>query len=234
MKKNINICYIDDRLDRDVVRYLDHLCIFLNKQVSGQESTNSVQEFYDIQKLDNEVTKFFKNKGIYSDYEFKYNGYRFEKEDDYKSLLNNELISNANIIVIDSRLFENENSYLSKFTGEQFKIILRQVLPFIKTIVISQNGGKEDSLTVEKWKGEISSKEHYHKQLLPKLISYILSTIEEHKILHQLTEENEVDEFLIGTIHNTIAGIVDTALFEKRDLDELIKLFKEVKDSYGK
>jgi len=230
--KNINICYIDDRLDREIERYLDQLCIFLNKQNQLQETTEN--EFYDVDTVKNEITRFINKRDIYKEYEFKYESYKFKPGDDYKKLLDNEVVSKANIIVIDSRLFENENSLLSKFTGEQFKIILRQVFPFIKTIVISQNGGNDDSLTVEKWKGFIQSKDHYHQHLLPILIRNILSTIEEHRILSQLTLENEVDPVLIGTIHNTISGMVDTALFEKQDLDELINLFKEVKNNYGK
>ena len=229
--ENINICYIDDRLDREIERYLDQLCIFLNEQNQLQDITEN--EFYD-DTVKNEITRFVNKKDIYKEYEFKYESYKFKPGDDYKKLLDNEVVSKANIIVIDSRLFENENSSLSKFTGEQFKIILRQVFPFIKTIVISQNGGNDDSLTVEKWKGVIQSKDHYHQHLLPILIRNILSTIEEHRILSQLTLENEIDPVLIGTIHNTISGMVDTALFEKQDLDELINLFKEVKNNYGK
>ncbi|MGY4797240.1 hypothetical protein ACVNNN_19990 [Lysinibacillus fusiformis] len=231
MRSKINICYIDDRLNRDIERYLDQLCAFLNSKKNSLQNIG----FYENNTEENEITSFFNKVEIYKDYEFQFDSYKFEPEDDdYKTLLSNEMVSRANIIVIDSWLFENENSPLSKFTGEQFKIILRQVFPFIKTIVISQNGGKANSLTVEKWKGNGSSIEHYHKQLLPVLIRYILATIEEHKVLDQLTMENEVDEVLIGTIQNTISGIVDTALFEKQDLDELIKLFREVKNYYGK
>lgn len=207
MNTCITISYIDDRIDPILSRYLDEYCNRCNEE----------------KKLN---------------YELQFSEYSFQKTDNYKTLLSNDLINKANIIVIDSRLFENENSSLSKFTGEQFKIILRQVLPFIKTIVISQNFSEADSLTIQKFQSARSNniedyKEHYDKTLEPTLKQNILETIEEHEILNQLALENEVDSLLLGTIQSTILGIRDTALFEKDDLDELIKLFNEVKIKYG-
>lgn len=205
MKETINVCYIDDRIDFMLDRYLDEYC-----------------------KKQNKENKY--------EYQLEFADYEFEFTDNYKTLLNNNVINQANIIVIDSRLFENENSSLSKFTGEQFKIILRQVLPFIKTIVISQNDSKSDSLTIRKFQSTNnaqSAKDYYNDFLEPILNESIIATIEEFKILNQLSQEDEVDSVLIGTIQNTISGIRDTALFEKEDLDNLIKLFNEVKVKYG-
>lgn len=206
MKKFINICYIDDRIDNILDRYLDVFCKDYNQ------------------------TDKSKYHLIFSDYTFK-------STDNYKTLLSNSMINRSNIIIIDSRLFENENSSLSKFTGEQFKIILRQILPFIKTIVISQNATNSDSLTLKKFQTNGSmnlerSKEYYDKALAPILKRNILATIEEFEVLNQLTLDNEVDPVLVGTIQSTIAGIHDTALFEKEDLDKLIELFNEVKIKY--
>lgn len=206
MKKFINICYIDDRIDNILDRYLDVFC----------KKYNQTNEYK---------------------YHLAFSDYTFNSTDNYKTLLSNSIINSSNIIIVDSRLFENENSSLSKFTGEQFKIILRQILPFIKTIVISQNATNSDSLTLKKFQtnGSMdleSSSEYYDKTLAPMLHRNILSAIEEFEVLNQLTLDNEVDPVLVGTIQSTIAGIHDTALFEKEDLDKLIKLFNEVKINY--
>ncbi|MFE4570864.1 hypothetical protein [Paenibacillus chitinolyticus] len=204
MSASITICYIDDRNDPILSRYLDEFCNKYNEENINKYELNSVD-------------------------------YTFQHTDNYKTLLSNDRINRANIIVIDSKLFENENSSLSKFTGEQFKIILRQVLPFIKTIVISQNPASSDSLTIQKFQSAVSSsnyKDYYDESLKPILIQNILQTVEEHEILSELAQENEVDSLLLGTIQSTILGIRDTALFEKDDLDELIKLFNEVKLRY--
>ncbi|MDL9993966.1 hypothetical protein [Bacillus stercoris] len=207
MKKKINICYIDDRIDNMLSRYLDQYC----------KEQNQLNNFkYDL--------AFFE--------------YTFENTDNYKTLLSNNIINKSNIIVIDSRLFENESSTLSKFTGEQFKIILRQILPFIKTIVISQNASSSDSLTVKKFQATgfnnniKASQKYYAEELAEKLYINILATIEEFEVISQLEVDNEVDPILLGTIQTTIEGIQDTALFEKEDLDKLIDLFNEVKIKY--
>jgi hypothetical protein len=208
MKKKINICYIDDRIDNMLSRFLDGYCHEQNK-----------------------LNKF--------EYDLTFSEYPFENTDNYKTLLSDSTVNTSNIIVIDSYLFENESSSLSKFTGEQFKIILRQVLPFIKTIVISQNASDPDSLTLKKFQASgvvdpiSNSQRYYAEKLAPLLNSNILATIEEFEILNQLEVENEVDSVLIGTIQSTISGIHDTALFEKEDLDKLIDLFNEVKINYG-
>lgn len=206
VKQIINICYIDDRIDSILDRYLDEYC--KNKNIDTE-----------------------------SNYHLLFSDYTFESTDTYKTLLNNNIVNKANIIVIDSRLFENESSSLSKFTGEQFKIILRQILPFIKTIVISQNEPNPDSLTVKKYnatgRGEsMSANDYYDQTLLNILNEYISATLEEFEVLNQLALDNEVDSLLVGTIQSTIAGIQDTALFEKQDLDKLIELFNEVKVKY--
>ncbi|SDG26859.1 hypothetical protein SAMN04488542_13227 [Fontibacillus panacisegetis] len=204
MKQHINIVYIDDWIDPILNRYLDEFCNELN----ALGAYNYVLEFEE---------------------------YTFKKEDSYKTLLNNKVINSANIIVIDSWLFENKSSSLSKFTGEQFKIILKKVLPFIKTIVISQNELDSLSLTIKKFKSNSSEtyKQYYDKTLKPVVHKHILSIIEEFEVLEQLTVDEEVDPILVESIQSTIEGIMETTLFEKEDLDELIKLFKEVRGNYG-
>lgn len=64
--------------------------------------------------------------------------HEFKPVEGYKSLLTNQEVSTANIILIDSRLFENSSANDGKFSGEEFKIILRKQFPFIEVIVITQ------------------------------------------------------------------------------------------------
>ena len=114
-------------------------------------------------------------------------------------------------------------------------MILKQILPFIKTIVISQNYSDEDSLTVQKYQShwsDIKSKDHYDKILEPIIKHNITALIEEYNVIDLLEAEEEVDSVLVGTIQSTILGLKDNALFEKEDLDELINLFNEVKIRY--
>ena len=64
---------------------------------------------------------------------------RFDPEKDYSSLLKDDRVQTANIIVIDSRLFENRTATGGKFTGEEFKLVLQKFYPYIEVIVITQN-----------------------------------------------------------------------------------------------
>lgn len=207
MKQEINVCYIDDRLDSMLSRYIYNYCIKRNKS-NGDN------------------------------YELNYLEYEFQSTDNYKTLLSNDKVNKSNIIIIDSRLFENQRSHASKFTGEQFKIILRQILPFVKTIVISQNTSSADSLTIKKYQATgledtgARVQEYYDTNLATLLDSSILATVEEFDVLRQLENEDEIDDVLVATIQSTIVGLHDSALFEKEDLDKLVKLFTEVKTKY--
>lgn len=231
MNKIINICYIDDDISRIIERYLYEFSLEFNKYVYDQ-----IEKFtyYNIAQENEDISKLMNNKNLFIGYEVKFSKYKFTPEDTYETLLESNAVKDSNVIIIDSALFENQASPLSKFTGEQFKIILRLVLPYIKTIVISQNGGKNDSSTVEKWKGDGDSKLFYHNNLLPMLSRNLFSIIEEQNTLFEMSKDEVFDRFLIDTIKNKASGLIDSVLFEKKDLDELISLFNEVKLHYDK
>ena len=72
-------------------------------------------------------------------YKINYSEILFETEDDYNFLLKDERVQTANILIIDSMLFENKTAKDGKFTGEEFKFVLQKFYPFIEVIVISQN-----------------------------------------------------------------------------------------------
>lgn len=70
---------------------------------------------------------------------FEYDEYLFDSsKDSYKSLLENNDTASSDIIIVDSKLFENESAK-SKFTGQELKIIFATANPFIQVIVITQN-----------------------------------------------------------------------------------------------
>ena len=65
---------------------------------------------------------------VYSEkgYVIKSSDILFKAEDDYSSLLKDERIQTANILIIDSMLFENKTAKDGKFTGEEFKFVLQK------------------------------------------------------------------------------------------------------------
>ena len=60
-------------------------------------------------------------------YEIVYSEIIFNPEDGYESLLSDQTVSSANIILIDSWLFENRTAANVKFAGEEFKLILKKL-----------------------------------------------------------------------------------------------------------
>ena len=57
---------------------------------------------------------------------------KFNPDAGYESLINNPDVKSANIIFIDSKLFENRTAIAGKFTGEEFKIILKKYSPMME------------------------------------------------------------------------------------------------------
>ena len=64
---------------------------------------------------------------------------KFDPSLGYNSLINDIRVRRANIILIDSRLFEDRNASKGKFSGEEFKFIIKRTYPYIEVLVISQN-----------------------------------------------------------------------------------------------
>ncbi len=104
--------------------------------------------------------------------------FEFKPAEGYKSLLTSHEVAAANIILIDSRLFENNSASDGKFSGEEFKIILRKQFPFIEVIVITQNGADDSVKTIAKFDSScgLSAKEYYDREL-PKLMNRAIEEV---------------------------------------------------------
>lgn len=152
----------------------------------------------------------------------------------YRDLLLNEDIKQSNILIIDSRLFENNSTSNGKLTGEKFKLILKKIYPFIKVIVITQHPIVEGSSNISKFK-EVFRDDgdeilYYEKHLKPILEKHFIEIVEEYSIMDELNLDSEIDPVLSETIENTIKGLETYSDFDLNKLDELIKLFQSVKE----
>lgn len=95
----------------------------------------------------------------------------FDISKGYEDLLNNQPdVRSADIIVIDSTLFEDRKVTAGKFTGEEFKLILRKLLPFKEVIIITQKGIEGDITKIPKYdaNNEQTYKEYYDNKLNPR------------------------------------------------------------------
>ena len=194
--ENINILYIDDKIDPHITKYLD-----------------SSIEIADVNISTNE-------------YEFKI------ESDTYKTILENEEIKKSDIILIDSKLFENAHTGASKISGEEIKIILTKFFPFKNIIVISQNGTDRKLGILGKYKHSKDStpKEYYDKEWKDEIEKSIRDILIIRNINSQLKDNENIETIVKEKIENSLAGISQYEELSKDDIDECIKAFKEIKE----
>ncbi len=202
--KKINILYIDDSIDPILSEYLDHI---------------SAKDI----KLKDESVK---------DINIEYQELTFTQELGYEGLVHSNEVKTANIIFIDSRLFVNNISIKEKFTGEQFKIILKRFFPFIEVFVITQNKIECGYQTLQKYEQKNNTNKSnlfYNENLLPK-ISQAINNIIEYRNIANLIKDDFCDDkdIIVQKILDSLEGTDVYSEFKKSDIDELIELFKEL------
>ena len=151
-------------------------------------------------------------------------------------MLENQVIRDANIVFIDSRLFENRGVG-SVLSGEEFKLIIKKIFPYIEVIVISQKAIGEDFQTIAKYDltsymsdvDDIkkSAFDFYSREIIPLIKEKIQNVIEFRKILERIQNEKiGIDKYLIENIENSIKGTDEYDQLSSKDLDNVIKAFQ--------
>ena len=158
----------------------------------------------------------------------------------YESLINNSDVKSANIIFIDSKLFENRNAIAGKFTGEEFKIILKKYFPFIEVIVITQNDIAPDYETISKYDSKCGkTPEEYYDEELPPILDQCIRNIFEvsgcysdgkkgRKIASEMQKNTSWEKVMVEKIVNSINGQGKFDELTKNDIDDVIKMFQEL------
>ena len=166
------------------------------------------------------------------DYRFEYSDIEFKPEDGYESLINNLDVRSANIIFIDSRLFENRNASTGKFSGEEFKVILKKYFPFIEVVVVTQNEISDDYETVAKYNAKSGlTAEEYYDQKLPEILMHAIKNICEFRKIAAVMEKNtNWESVLIEKITNSLNGYGTYDELTKSDIDQVISAFKELQE----
>lgn len=164
-------------------------------------------------------------------YKVEYAEVKFEGDKGYESLLDSKEVASANVILIDSRLFENDSiKFKGKFSGEEFKMILRKVFPFIEVLVISQNGENKDYDIIPKYRSGSSetSKVYYEKILKSKIDESIERVITFRNISKKLESNKGIEKFLVEKTVDSLNGIHDYNDLSKEDIDRLISTFENM------
>lgn len=157
----------------------------------------------------------------------------FDSSKGYESLVKTELVYNANVILIDSQLFENSTASNGKYTGEQFKLILKKIFPYIEVLVITQNEIKSDySSTIAKYSytPNEDANDYYSRALTPLLKESINKVCEYRNIIKDFCVSND-NKFLLDKINNSLSGIDTYDELKKEDIDNLINAFKKIEEN---
>ena len=121
---------------------------------------------------------------------------------------------------------------MGKFTGEEFKIILKKYFPYIEVIVITQNEIDKDFETISKYDSRCGlNPEQYYGDRLQAILERLIKSILEYRKIASLMENNSSWETcLIEKINNSLMGCATYDELTKKDIDNIIIAFKELQE----
>lgn len=191
---------------------------------------DKIKIVYIDDKLDSNISRYLAKGYQHKDFEKEYEEVCFNSAEGYDSLINNQLIKEANIILIDSKLFENDKINNGKFSGEEFKMILKKVFPFIEVIVITQNELEDDYGTISKYReGLRENPQQYYAEKLKKVLNDAIQNIYIYRnIANKLRSNDGIDKVLIEKIVNSLEGVAQYDELTTNDIDDIIVAFKEL------
>lgn len=187
-------------------------------------------------KIDLYVSKYL-NSYSNDKAEYKYSELKFENKYSYEDLLENNEIQKADILFLDSMLFENGNVQDNKISGEELGLIIKKIFPFKEIIVITQYQDKMEYSTLKKYNSntyqcdeDLFFQDNWNKEIINATKNIILN----RNILKNISSKRYVEKCLFEKIENSINGLSNYDNLTKADIDSLIKAFEEMRNLYEK
>ena len=167
--------------------------------------------------------------------EYKYSELKFENKYSYEDLLENNEIQKADILFLDSMLFENGNVQDNKISGEELGLIIKKIFPFKEIIVITQYQDKMEYSTLKKYNSNTYNcdedsffQDNWNKEIVNATKNIILN----RNILKNISSKRYVEKYLFEKMENSINGLSNYDNLTKADIDSLIKAFEEMRKLY--
>lgn len=192
-----------------------------------------IRILYIDDKPDTDLDEYLDRYYVSEEYEKVYDLIQFDSNDGYESLLQNDKVQSANVIFVDSKLFENRTAVSGKFTGEEFKMVLQKFYPFIEVVVITQNGKDPDIDMIEKYKygSDGKTSQQYYADEIPHCIDNAMKRIKQYRILASRINQNDSWEKLLKEkVLGTLEGTNKYDSLSKSDIDELVNAFKLIQE----
>ena len=155
----------------------------------------------------------------------------FTIEKNYEDLIKIVKEENVNILIIDSKLYTTDSKG-KKYTGEEFRIILKIFFPFIETLVVTQNDISGPEI-IKKYDSEAHKEmkiNQYYNQVLIEEIKNKKLKIESSRNLLKKIELNEtLDENIIQKLALSLSNDDSYKELKVEDINKLIENFNELK-----
>ncbi|WP_314404317.1 hypothetical protein [uncultured Granulicatella sp.] len=192
-----------------------------------------IKLIYVDDKIDLYVSRYLLNNSDILNYDYEEITYR--NEFTYENFLEKENFQKSDIIILDSMLFENNNSKNNKITGEELGVIIKKIFPFKEILIITQNQDKSEYCDLNKFNSKFYEKNYesfFENEWLPSLKKAINKIILYKKIMNNIKIKDYMDTVLYEKINNSICGISIYDELKESDINNLIKAFQEMRDKY--
>lgn len=191
---------------------------------------SKVELLYIDDFVDLELSKYldgYKYDGV----EVNYKELKFLPEDGYDSLISNSDVQCADVIIIDSDLFQNRLASNGKFLGEEFKIIMKRFFPLKEVIVVSQHGENQQKNVIAKYDidAKLNAGEYYNQRLKDKLDNFIHDNIVNNNLLNEFLVNTYWNIDFKNRISELLKGQNEYEELKKEDIDKLISSFEELR-----
>ncbi|CDD77252.1 putative type II DNA methylase protein [Cryptobacterium sp. CAG:338] len=208
---NISIIYIDDKMD-----------LFLSQYLSEEFENKAIPYPYTCSNFEGELH-----------IRTKYNEHIYNPEDSYSVLFSNQEIKSADVILADHRLYTDNHNNSHKFSGSQFYVMSKLLLPQTEVLVITQETSRDGELIIRKYEARNASieqaKKYYNEELHPKLLSAIYKVIENRVIGSEINNNNEVEEVFNQRIQQMLSGDTTYSELSASDVNSLVQTFQDIK-----
>lgn len=210
--------------------FRDTLCF--NFRDKDEYMENKISIVYIDDRIDNILSRYIDE---FSDDEFVFTNKEIEFTDkytDFKLLLEEDVLKNSDIVIIDSKLFE-DSKVTEKFSGEEFKLIYTTAHPYSKIFVITQNDGLEKFGTIKKYDTRLapskSSDEYYDEVLGKKIKEASNEILQKRQILEKLKGNSEFygNSLVVDKICEIMEGSASYKDLTDDKIDELILLVEK-------
>lgn len=200
--------------------------------------SNIVSLLYIDDEIDNLLTTYLESIcDITQEYmgiriNFEYEEYEFQTDLRYENLLNSQSLRFANIVIIDSRLFKNNNSNYH-YKGEEIELLIRQIFPFKEVIIVTQNTMDSKYDIVKKYDSksendEEKAFEYYKKYLLPIILTKSRAIVSCRTSAEEFKGNSTWDDFVKEKMINSLNSVPYYEELTKRDIDQLIESFQQL------